>query len=350
MKLWGLSAAALVFGISSAVIATQAPRLLLRAENGQGQAGSAASVPGSAPGPAKLTKAEDVRARLWQPAAGLVQLPLWPEGLRIQLPETALPETTVVNIKGVAGRPWTAVRYVSRPTMTIYPPKGRNTGAAIMVFPGGGYEVLAIDLEGSEICDWITAAGMTCILLKYRVPQDWHKDRQHEHAPAVQLPLQDAQRAMGLIRQRATALNIDPHKIGVIGFSAGGHLVAAISNADRRTYTPVDAADREPSRPDFAIALYPGHLWSGQGVGLSPWNAISRDAPPTFLLQSMNDPVDDVHHAIAYALALRDAKVPVEMHLYAEGGHAFGLRPTPFVITTEWPKLVEKWLHTIKAL
>lgn len=290
-----------------------------------------------------------VQARPWQPAMGLTQIPLWPKGLPIQRPETDKPETTRLGTSNVAGRPWTAVENVSTPTMTVYPPKGPNTGAAIMVLPGGGYYVVAIDLEGTEICDWVTAQGMTCILLKYRVPQDWHKDKRHEKPPAVQLPLQDAQRAMGLVRQRAAALNVNPHKIGVIGFSAGGHLVAALSNTDRRSYAPVDAADKEPSRPDFAIALYPGHLWSGHGVDLSPWNTISRSAPPTFLLQSVNDPIDDVHNSIAYALALREAKVPVEMHLYAEGGHAFGLRPTPFPISA-WPGLVEKWLHSIGML
>jgi acetyl esterase/lipase len=233
--------------------------------------------------------------------------------------------------------------------MTIYPPRGRNSGAAMMVFPGGGYQVLAIDLEGSEICDWVTARGMTCVLLKYRVPQDWHKGGRHQ-APAVQLALQDAQRAMGLIRRRADALGIDPHRIGVIGFSAGGHLAAAISNAGARTYPPADAADRESPRPDFAIPVYPGHLWSGEAMGLYRWNAISRTAPPTLLIHAMNDPVDDVRNSIAYALVLREAGVPAEVHLYAEGGHAFGMRPTALAVTTDWPRRVEAWLHAIKVL
>jgi acetyl esterase/lipase len=151
---------------------------------------------------------------------------------------------------------------------------------------------------------------------------------------------------MGLLRQRAKGLGIDPNKIGVIGFSASGHLVTAISNAATRTYDPVDTADVESARPDFAVALYPGHLWSGQGTDLYPFDPISRDAPPTFLLQSEDDPVDDVHNSIAYFLALRAVKVPVEMHLFAQGGHAFGLRPTAYPIT-HWPALVEQWLHTI---
>jgi acetyl esterase/lipase len=132
--------------------------------------------------------------------------------------------------------------------MTIYQPQGRGTRGAILVLPGGGYEAVAMDLEGTEICDWITKQGMTCVLLKYRVPQAWrHGDDRVEQAPEVRLPLQDAQRAMGLLRPRASSYGVDPHKIGVIGFSAGGHRAAAVSNAETRTDRPVDAADRESS-------------------------------------------------------------------------------------------------------
>jgi len=288
-------------------------------------------------------------ATQWQPAAGLTQVPLWPDGVPIQRPETSADEAVDSQSNLVGGRQWTFVTNVSRPTVTLYPPTGPNTGAAVMVFPGGGYYGLAIDLEGSEICDWVARNGMTCILLKYRTPQDWHKDGRHQ-APAVQLALQDAQRAMGLVRQRSAEYGIDARRVGVIGFSAGGHLVAAISNAGKRSYPVVDAADSLPSRPDFAIALYPGHLWSGKDLELYPWNPISPNAPPTFLLQSFDDPVDDVRNSIAYAMALRKVEVPVEMHLFAQGGHAFGLRPTSFPITTAWPKLVMEWLHTLKIL
>jgi acetyl esterase/lipase len=208
-----------------------------------------------------------------------------------------------------------------------------------------------MDLEGTEICDWITKHGVTCIVLKYRVPQIWHHDG-GERAPKVQLPLQDAQRAIGLLRHRSSSYGIDPRKIGVIGFSAGGHLAAAVSNAGKLTYKPVDEADGEGSRPDFAIILYPGHLWNGAGsktsLELSPWVEISASAPPTLLIHAMNDPTDDVRHSIAYGVALKNRGVPVEMHLYAGGGHAFGIRPTSDPITTEWPRLVEKWLRAIK--
>jgi acetyl esterase/lipase len=216
-----------------------------------------------------------------------------------------------------------------------------------MVYPGGGYLMLAIDLEGTEVCDWLTTKGITCVVVKYRVPQTWWPgDGGGQRAPKVQMALQDAQRAIGLLRQRARSLGVDPHKIGVLGFSAGGHLVTAISNAAARTYDPVDDADQKSARPDFAVALYPGHLWSGENMDLYPFNPISSSAPPTFLLQAEDDPVDDVRHSLAYFLALRAAKVPVELHIYAQGGHAFGLRPTAAPIT-HWPDLVERWLHTI---
>ncbi len=300
---------------------------------------------------------EHALADPWQPSPGYAQIPLWPEGLAITKPETQGEETTRFGGGLVAGRHWTAVENVSRPTMTIYPAKGHNTGVAILVFPGGGYGVLAIDLEGTEVCDWATAIGITCVVLKYRVPQNWWSDKRRGQQPDPFLPLQDAQRAMGLLRQRAASLGIDPHKIGVVGFSAGGHLVTSISNATRRSYPPVDAADTESARPDFAIALYPGHLWGGDkhlpfdkdDLKLMPFDHVSADAPPTFISQAEDDPMDDVRNSITYFLALKQAAVPVEIHLFAHGGHAFGLRPTAMPIT-HWPALVEQWLRSIGIL
>ena len=221
----------------------------------------------------------------------------------------------------------------------------------MLVFPGGGYQDLAIDLEGTEVCDWLTSKGITCVLLKYRVP---HSGPQHDDKcncqvkPKAPMALQDAQRTMGLLRLHAAEYRIDPHKIGVLGFSAGGHLVADIStHFDMRSYPAVDAADRESCRPDFAVALYPGHLWIGsEKYELNPNIAVTQQTPPTFLLQAGNDPVDYIGNSLVYYIALRKAGVPVEMHLYAEGKHAFGLRPTEYPIT-RWPELVEKWLRTI---
>jgi acetyl esterase/lipase len=243
----------------------------------------------------------------------------------------------------IAGRPWLEVSNVSQPTMTVYPPKEKSTGVAVVVFPGGGYKVLAIDLEGTEICDWLTSKGITAVLLKYRVPTP----RLGEYRESA-LALEDAQRTVGLVRFHAAEWNIDPHKIGVIGFSAGGHMVAAIStHFDKRSYAAVDAADKESCRPDFAIALYPGHLSNrNKSFELNPNVPVTANTPPTFLLQAEDDPVDSVNNSLVYYIALKNAGIPVEMHLYAKGGHAFGVRHTEFPIT-DWPNLVERWLGTI---
>jgi acetyl esterase/lipase len=214
------------------------------------------------------------------------------------------------------------------------------------VFPGGGYQCLAIDLEGTEICDWLTSKGITAMLLKYRVPTP--RVGRYRESPQA---LEDAQRTVGLLRFHAAEWHIDPHKIGVIGFSAGGHLVTAMStHFDKRSYPVVDAADKQSCRPDFAIALYPGHLWErDQNLRLNPNVPVTSNTPPTFLLQAQNDPVDNVNNSLAYYIALKKAEVSVEMHLYAQGGHAFGMRRTKFPIT-EWPQLVETWLGTIGTI
>jgi acetyl esterase/lipase len=243
----------------------------------------------------------------------------------------------------VGGKPWTYVDKVSQPTLTVYSPNGRNTGAAVVVFLGGGYNVLAIDLEGTEVCDWLTSKGITCVLLKYRVPCA-------KVGPYLDCPtaLQDAQRTLGLVRLQAAQWHIDPRKIGVLGFSAGGHMVADIStHFEKRMYPVLDAADRESCRPDFAVALYPGHLAIREkNFALNPAIQITSRTPPTFLLQAADDPVDPVENSLVYYSALRMAGVPAEMHLLVKGGHAFGLRPTDAPIT-RWPQLVETWLTTI---
>ena len=283
---------------------------------------------------------------IWQPSPGHTQVPIWPGAVPDPQPVEG-PEflTNAPARLNVAGKPWVSVGNVSQPTMTVYSPKGTNTGVAVVVFPGGGYWALAIDLEGTEICDWLTSKGITGVLLKYRVP---HSGPHRLREPKAPTALQDAQRTMGLMRLNAAKWHINPQKIGVIGFSAGGHLVAAVSTRfELRLYPAVDAADKESCRPDFAIAVYPGHLWKGnKNLGLNPTIPVTSNTPPTFLLQAENDPVDDVYHALSYYIALKEAKVPVELHLYAEGGHAFGLRRTKSQITG-WPQLVETWMRTI---
>src|SRR5882762_8576597 len=210
---------------------------------------------------------------VWQPSPGHTQVPIWPGAVPDARPFTG-PETTKLDAKDlVAGRPWLYVRNVSRPTLTVYSPKGKNTGAAVVVFPGGGYQILAIDLEGTEVCDWLTSRGMTCVLLKYRVPNSgphWNQQCGCDLNTRSSMPLEDAQRAISVVRFRAAEWQINPHKIGVLGFSAGGHMVAAVStHFDRRVYPAVDAADHESCRPDFAVAVYPGHLFDYDKLELS---------------------------------------------------------------------------------
>ena len=311
----------------------------------------------------------------WQPSPGHTQIPLWPGAVPDAQP-VAGPEVAETTGKEflIAGRPVVGVSSVSRPTITVYSPIGKNTGAAVVVFPGGGYLDLAIDLEGTEVCDWLTAKGITCVLLKYRVPgnEGYAKSAPYPKSgpfPESPMALEDAQRTVGLVRFHAAEWHIDQHKIGVLGFSAGGHLSAAIStHFAKRLYPLVDAADKESCRPDFAVAIYPGHLSlsaaesdATQGVkkfvvrhpanadeelSLNPDIPVTRQTPPTFLLQAEVDHVDNVNDSLSYYIALKKARVPAEMHLYAQGGHAFGLRPTKLPIT-EWPQLVETWLVTI---
>jgi len=196
----------------------------------------------------------------WQPSPGHTQVPIWPGAAPDAQPATA-PEDVVTDNKDlVAGRSWLVVENVSRPAMTVYSPKGKNTGAAVVVFPGGGYQILAIDLEGTEVCDWLTSKGITCVLLKYRVPGEGRYPKSGPY-PDSPVALEDAQRTVGLVRFHAAEWHINPHKIGVLGFSAGGHLVAAISvHFEQRLYSAVNAADKVSCRPDFAVAIYPGHL------------------------------------------------------------------------------------------
>jgi acetyl esterase/lipase len=295
---------------------------------------------------------------VWQPAADGIQIPLWPEGTDLVRPDTGdRPEETGNGSARVGGRAWHWAGDVTRPTMTIYRPRGTNTGTTMLVLPGGGFSVVAMDLEGTEICDWAVQRGMTCVVLKYRTPQEWPRDRTRpgqRRRPEVLLALQDAQRAMGLLRQGAREYGIDPDRIGVIGFSAGAYLAADMSNTDERTYAPADPADRLSSRPDFAIIAYTGRLLNPGNaktdLGLAPWVRISPHAPPTLLIHAMNDQVDNIRQPMAYALALHEAGVPVDLRIYARGGHAYGMRPTTDPITTQWPGQAEQWLHDLGML
>jgi acetyl esterase/lipase len=238
----------------------------------------------------------------------------------------------------VAGKPVIRTGNVSDPTLTVYSPaKDKDTGTAIVVCPGGGYSILAYDLEGAEVCEWLNSIGVTGILVKYRVPA--RKDR-----PRFEAPLQDAQRAISLTRQHAAKWGINPQRIGVLGFSAGGHLAAIASNSPALSYSAIDAADTG-FKPDFAVLIYPAYLTSKeQPTVIVPELPVSEKTPPTFIAMSQDDPVG-VEGALHYSLALKKSKVPFEMHIYPVGGHGYGLRRTDKLVTS-WPDRVADWMQS----
>jgi acetyl esterase/lipase len=262
-------------------------------------------------------------------------IPLWPNAVPDEKGQLGAEHDVSKPNEGlVAGKPVIRLTNVSTPTITVYrPPKAKANGTAVLVCPGGGYGILAWDLEGTEICAWLNSIGVTGVLLKYRVPT---RPDDHQHL----LPLQDAQRALGLVRFHAQDWKLDPQRIGVLGFSAGGHLTARLSNQfEPRVYAPVDAADAVSCRPDFSLPIYPAY----QNNTLAPELKVTTNTPPTFLVQAEDDGVH-VENSLYYYLALKNAKVPVEMHLYPNGGHGYGLRPTEKMVTS-WPKRAEEWLR-----
>lgn len=288
----------------------------------------------------------------WRPAAGHTQIRLWPAsppadgraGVGPEAVHNALDRETGKK-KLVGGMPYSYVENVTQPTLTIYPPTGHNTGAAVIVYPGGGFNVLAIDIEGTEPCDWLTSNGITCVLLKYRVPCD-HQGAYNECPQAHQ----DAQRAMRIVRSRAAEWRIDPDRIGVIGFSAGAHMAIMSSTRFAHWYPPVDAIDSVSSRPDFALVLYAGRVaYRQMGFVPNPDIVVTERTPPTFLVHSYDDPMNLVENALIYAAALRRAAVPSEIHIFGTGGHAFGLRRIE-APATAWPQLATAWMKGIGVL
>lgn len=238
---------------------------------------------------------------------------------------------------------------VTRPALTIFRPgRERNTGTAVIVCPGGGYWNLAWDLEGEEVAAWLNEAGVTGVVLKYRVPR---RPNQPERLPAPG-PLIDAQRAVSLVRSRAAEWAIDPKRIGILGFSAGGHLaLTTATHFDERAYEPIDEVDKVSCRPDFAVAVYPGYLIEQQTAGvetnkdrLAPYIRIPAETPPVFLVHASDDPVAGAENSVIMYLALKRAKVPVELHVYAEGGHGFGVRKSTLPCST-WTDRCVGWLQ-----
>ena len=266
---------------------------------------------------------------------------LWPgqpPGDKGGLPEEM--DTSKPNDQKIVGKPVIRLGNVSKPTLSFYPaPPDKNTGTTILVCPGGGYHILAMDLEGTEVCDWLNSIGVNAALLKYRVPR---RPGQEAHIA----PLQDAQRAMGLLRANASSLGIATNRIGALGFSAGGHLAATIPTASSaRIYTAIDAADSEPSRPDFNVLIYAAYLVPKDKENeATPETLVTAKHPPTFLAMAEDDPVR-IENATFYYMALKKAGVPAELHLYPTGGHGYGLRRSEHYVTT-WPDRVADWMRS----
>lgn len=229
---------------------------------------------------------------------------------------------------------------VTKPTITVYGPgKGiKANGAAVLVCPGGGYNILAMSHEGSEVCEWLNQLGITAVLLKYRVPR-------REGLDKSQAPLQDAQRAMSLIRKNAKQWGIDPKKVGILGFSAGGHLATMVmSQYDKPRDYPLDAEiDSISSRPDFAVLIYPAYLQDEKDPDLlAEGIEVNRNTPPVFLLAANNDKSWAEGSAQLY-VALKRAGSSAELHIFAKGGHGFGLKKTADRVAA-WPQLCAEWL------
>lgn len=223
---------------------------------------------------------------------------------------------------------------VTDPSMIVYPANSNNSnGIGIIVCPGGAYNILAIDLEGYEIAEWLNKLGYTAFVLQYRVP-----DKQMG-------ALQDLQRAIRTIRSEATKWKINPKKLGVIGFSAGGSLCARASTMyNEKTYACLDKKEELSSRPDFTLLIYPAYLDQGTDNSITPELTVNANTPPTFIFQT----ADDIYgnSSMLYGKALRDAHVPVELHILPKGGHGYGIR-LGNAAAEIWPQLAEKWLSEL---
>jgi acetyl esterase/lipase len=226
---------------------------------------------------------------------------------------------------------------VTVPTLTVYhAPKDKDTGVAMLVCPGGGYQSVYASKEGIEPCQWLNSLGITGVLLKYRVP-----NRPGE--PRYLAALQDAQRAMSLVRANAQAWGLDPNRIGMMGFSAGGQMtVDTATNFTQLSYPPVDTVDKVSNRPDFCIVAYPGGLVKTGSSDLGKEIHVTKDTPPMFIVQANDDRVGSENSVYLY-LALKEAGVPAELHIYGEGGHGFGMRPGT-APHNSWPQRCEDWL------
>ncbi len=258
-------------------------------------------------------------------------------------PGTAPGETGEIgaekSTKGEGAKPVTRLSNVTIPTITLFrPPADKANGCAVVICPGGGYHILAWDLEGTEVAEWLNSLGVTAVLLKYRVPRR-SKDTPHE------VPLQDAQRALRLTRLNAEKWGIDPERVGILGFSAGGNLtVMAATHWDETTYEKIDSADELSCRPDFMIPIYPAYLFDkADKTRLSPLVRVTKETPPAFIAITHDDADRAAYAALLY-VALQRAGIPAELHVFSRGGHGYGLRPSDMPVSG-WPQLCEKWLR-----
>ena len=246
--------------------------------------------------------------------------------------------------------PTKLITNVSKPTLTIYQPAERNTGTAMIICPGGGYWNLFWELEGEEVVAWLNSLGVTGIILKYRVPRRPGEERGEPAAG----PMLDAQRAVSLVRHRAAEWGIDPKRIGMIGFSAGGHLALATATGfESRRYERIDDVDDTSNRPDFAVLLYAGFLKAKDRDEIPPTFRIPANTPPVFLAHASDDTSaiggsNPDNSAIMY-VALQRAKVPVELHIFANGNHDFGVRKDT-QLAASWMELCVKWLRNYQLL
>ncbi|MEM7478190.1 MAG: alpha/beta hydrolase [Planctomycetota bacterium] len=246
----------------------------------------------------------------------------------------------------VAGKTVIRLGHVSEPMLTVYSaPKDKNTGAAVVVCPGGGYSILAYDLEGTEVCEWLNSIGVTGVLLKYRVPRPKTPKPAGGGRPKPPIgPLMDAQRALSMVRSNAEDWNIDPGRIGVLGFSAGGHLAASLStNYAKRAYDAIDAVDEVSCRPSFSVLIYPAYFYGPGDELISEALPVDQNTPPAFLTMTWDDGVG-AENILRMGIALKRNNVEAEVHLYPRGGHGYGLRRNANDVTT-WPARCEEWMR-----
>ncbi|WP_154857110.1 alpha/beta hydrolase [Cyclobacterium xiamenense] len=261
-------------------------------------------------------------------AQGTDTLYLWPGTVPGET-EAKHPPVQTANTSGNVTR----LTDVTDPALVVFEPKGPSNGASVIVCPGGGYNILAIDKEGYEVAEWFNQLGFTAFVLQYRVPD--------KREPA----LYDLQRGIRLVRSRASDWKLDPKRLGVIGFSAGGSLAARASTRfGEQTYTPVDAADSLSARPDFSLLIYPAYLDEGENRSLTPELRLNEATPPQFLFGTADDRYGN--SVLVMAGALRDQKRPGTLHFLSEGGHGYGMRKGNDAAET-WPGLAEKWLRRL---